>query len=160
MKYIYNILKARIITQWHSCTLLTVDSVRIKILHKSNFFIMFFLFFFPYISWVSTKCGKKHLLLFITHEVKNVNNRTVCKHFVIFLVVYLISHVYVLSVLMQLETWNVCLFLYEPFCYGALKLDISTLFTTFFFAHLLNLYNTISKIYNLKQMCVLVFYSC
>ena len=44
------------------------------------------------------------LLPFITQEVKNVNNRTVCKHFVIFLVVYLISHVYVLSVLMQLET--------------------------------------------------------
>jgi len=27
---------------------------------------------------------------------------------------------------------SVCWFLYGPFCHGALKLDISTLFTTFF----------------------------
>jgi len=27
---------------------------------------------------------------------------------------------------------SVCLFLYGPFCYGALKLDMSTFFTTFF----------------------------
>ena len=31
-----------------------------------------------------------------------------------------------------------CLFLYGPFCHCALKLDLSTLFTTFFFEHLVN----------------------
>ena len=33
-----------------------------------------------------------------------------------------------------------CVFLYGPFCHGAHKLDLSTLFTTFFFEHLLHLY--------------------
>ena len=36
---------------------------------------------------------------------------------------------------------SVCWFLCRPFCHGALKPDISTLFTTFFFfEHLFNLY--------------------
>jgi len=34
----------------------------------------------------------------------------------------------------------VCWFLYGPFCHGAIKLDISTSFTTFFFEHLFNVY--------------------
>jgi len=35
---------------------------------------------------------------------------------------------------------SVCWFLYGPFCHGALKLDISTLFTTFFSKHFFILY--------------------
>ena len=33
-----------------------------------------------------------------------------------------------------------CVFLFGPFCHGAHKLDLSTLFTTFFFEHLFHLY--------------------
>ena len=40
------------------------------------------------------------------------------------------------------------LVLYGPFCHGALKLDISTLFTTFVFEHLFNLYCTVEVVLN------------
>ena len=33
-----------------------------------------------------------------------------------------------------------CVFLYGPFCHGAHKLDLSTLFSTFFFEHIFHLY--------------------
>ena len=36
-----------------------------------------------------------------------------------------------------------CVFLYGPFCHGAHILDLSTLFTTFFFEHLFNLFYTL-----------------
>ena len=38
---------------------------------------------------------------------------------------------------------SMCLFLYGPFCHGAIKLDQSRLFTTFLFEHIFNLYYTI-----------------
>jgi len=36
-------------------------------------------------------------------------------------------------VVLRVLCCSTCLFLYRQFCHGALKLDLSTLFTTFFF---------------------------